>query len=193
MNPLYCLLCVSSQLCFLIGQLFAVQMDSNYVLIKKKKQKTSIGWSRLSIQENFSSLSMAAFMVAFMKVILIFVVQLLRRVWLFVTPWTAARQASLSFPISQSLFKFTSTESVILSNCLILCHPLFLLPSIFPSIRVFSNESALCIRWPKYWSFRVSPWNEYPGLISFRTDWFALCSPRDSRESSPAPQFFLQN
>ena len=156
MNPLYCLLCVSSQLCFLIGQLFAVQMDSNYVL-REKKKKTSIGWSSLSIRENFSSLFMAAFMVAFMKVILIIIVQLLSRVWLFVIPWTAARQASLSFTISQSLFKFTSTVLVILSNCLILCHPLFLLPSIFPSIGVFSNESALCIRWPKYWRFSLNP------------------------------------
>ena len=113
--------------------------DGFQLCLKKKKKKTSIGWSRLSIQENFSSLFIAAFMVAFMKVILIFVVQLLRRVWLFVTPWTATHQASLSFPIPQSLFKFTSTESVILSNRLILCHPLFLLPSIFPSIGVFSN------------------------------------------------------
>ena len=86
------------------------------------------------------------------------------------TPWTAARQASLSFTIFQSLLKLMSIESMIPSNHLILCHPLLLLPSIFPSIRVFSNELALCIRWPKYWSFSFSicPSNEYSGLISFR-------------------------
>ena len=89
-------------------------------------------------------------------------------------PWTAARQASLSITNSQSLFKLMSIESVMPSNHLILCHPLLLLPSIFPSIRVFSNESALCIRWPKYrsFSFCISPSNEYSGLISFRTAWF---------------------
>ena len=95
---------------------------------------------------------------------------------LFATPWTAALQASLCFTISQSLLKFVSIESVILSNHLILCHPLLLLPSIFPGIRVFSNESALCIRWPKYWSFSfsISPSNEYAGLISFRMNWLDL-------------------
>ena len=90
------------------------------------------------------------------------------------TPWTVPHQASLSFTISQSLLRFMSIESVILSNHLILCHPLLLLASIFPSIRVFSNESALHIRWPNYWSlsFSISPSNEYLGLISFRIDWF---------------------
>ena len=91
----------------------------------------------------------------------------------FVTPWTAAHQASLSFTISQSLLKLISTESVMLSNHLILCCPLLLLPSIFLSIRVFSNESAF-IRWPMFWSFSISPSNEYSGLISFRIDWFNL-------------------
>ena len=107
---------------------------------------------------------------------LIIVVQSLSHVQLFVTPWTAACQTSLSFTISQSLFKLTSTELVIPSTQLILCCPLPLLLSIFPSIRVFSNESALCIRWPKYWSFSfsISPANEYSGLISFRIDWFDL-------------------
>ena len=92
---------------------------------------------------------------------------------LFVTPWTAAHQASLSITNSQSLPKPISIESVMPSNLLILCHPLLLLPSIFPSIRVFSNESALRIRWPKYcsFSFNISPSNEHPGLISFRMDW----------------------
>jgi len=99
--------------------------------------------------------------------------QSLSRVRLFSTPWTAARQASLSFAISQSLLKFISVESLMLSNHLILCCPL-LLPSVFPSIGVFSNELVLCIRWPKYWSCSFSPFNEYPGLISFRIDWLDL-------------------
>ena len=92
------------------------------------------------------------------------------------TPWTAAHQASLSIDNSQSLLKLMSIESVIPSNHLILCHPLLLPPSIFPSIRVFSNESVLRIRWPKYWSFslNISPSNEYSGLISFRMDWYDL-------------------
>ena len=97
-------------------------------------------------------------------------------VQLFVTPWTAARQASLSITNSQSLLKFMSIESVMSSNHLILCCPLLLPPSIFLSIRVFSSESVLHIRWPKYWSFSfsISPSNEYSGLISFRMDWLDL-------------------
>ena len=90
------------------------------------------------------------------------------------TPRTATQQASLYFTISWSLPKLMSIESVVLSNHLILCHPLLLLPSIFPSVRIFSNESVLHIRWSKYWSFSISPSNEYSGLISFRTDWFYL-------------------
>ena len=90
------------------------------------------------------------------------------------TPWTAARQASLSFTISQTLLKLTSIELVMPSNHLILCCPLLLPPSIFPSIRVFSSESVLCIRWPNYWSFSISPSNKYSGLISFMIDWFDL-------------------
>ena len=103
-------------------------------------------------------------------------VQLLSRVRLFVTPWTAARQASLSITSSRSLPKLMYTESVMPSNHLILCHHLFLLPSIFPSIRICPNESALPIRWPKYWSFSfsISPSNEYSGPISFRMDWLDL-------------------
>ena len=102
-------------------------------------------------------------------------VQSLSRVWLFVTPWTAARQVSLSITSSQSLLKLMSIAFVMPSNHLILCHPL-LLPSVFPSIRVFSVESVLHIRWPKYWSFSfsISCSNEYSGLISFRIDWFDL-------------------
>ena len=103
-------------------------------------------------------------------------VQSLSCVWLFATPWTAAHQASLSITNSWSPPKPMSIESVMPSNHLILCHPLLLLPSIFPSIRVFSDESALRIRWWKYWSFsfNISPTNEHPGLISFRMDWLDL-------------------
>ena len=103
-------------------------------------------------------------------VILGAIVQLLSCVRFFATPWTAVHQGSLSFTISWSLLKLTSMESVMLSNHLILCRPLLLPPSIFPSIRVFSSELALCIWWPKYWSFSISPSSEYPGLISFRID-----------------------
>ena len=108
------------------------------------------------------------------------------------TSWTATHQASLSFTISWSLLKLLSIESVMPSNHLTLCHSLLLLPSIFPSNRVFSSESALLIRWPKYWSFSfsISLSNEYSGLTSFWMDWFVSpCSPRDSQESSPTPQF----
>ena len=103
-------------------------------------------------------------------------VQSLSRVQLFATPWTAARQASLFITNIQSLLKLMSIVSVMPPNHLIFCHPLILPPSIFPSIRVFSNESVLCIRWPKYWSFSfsISPSNEYSGLISFRMDWLDL-------------------
>ena len=102
--------------------------------------------------------------------------QLLSRVGLFVTSWTAAHQASLSFTISWSLLKLMSIELVMPANHLILSHPLLLLLSIFPSIRVFSNELAFCIQWPKYWSFSlsISPSSEYSGMISFRVDWFDL-------------------
>ena len=103
-------------------------------------------------------------------------VQLLSHVRLFATPWTTAHQASLSITNSRSLLRLMSIESVMPSNHLILCHPLFLPPSISPGIRVFSSESVLCIRWPKYWSFsfNISPSNEYSGLISFMMDWLDL-------------------
>ena len=112
-------------------------------------------------------------------------VQSLSRVRLFETPWTAARQASLSLINSQSLLRLMSIESVMPSNHLILCCPLFLLSSTFPSNRVFSNESALHIRWPKYWSFSFtsSPSNEYSGLISFRMDWLDLLAVQGSLKS----------
>ena len=104
----------------------------------------------------------------------VYFVQSFSCVQLLATPRTTACQASLSFTISQSLLKLMSIESVMPSSHLVLCCPLLLLPSIFPSIRVFSAESALCIRWPKYWSFSISPSKEYSGLISFRIDWFDL-------------------
>ena len=112
-------------------------------------------------------------------------VQSLSTVRLFATPGTAARQASLFITNSRSLLKLMSIESMMLSNHLILCLPLLLLPSIFPSIRVFSNESILCIRWPKYWSFsfNISPTNEYPGLISFRMDWLDLLAVQGTLKS----------
>ena len=112
-------------------------------------------------------------------------VQSLSRVWLFETPWITAHQASLSITNSRSLPKLKSIESVMPSNHLILYRPLLLLPSIFPSIRVFSNESALRIRWPKYWSFsfNISPSNEHSGLISFRMDWLDLLAVQGTLKS----------
>ena len=125
-------------------------------------------------------------------------VQLLSRVQLSATPWTAACQASLSITNSWSLLKVMSIESVMPSNHLILCHPLLLLPSVFPSIRVFSNEAVLPIRWPKYWSFSfsISPSSEYSGLISFRMDWLDLLEVQGTRKSllqhhSQKHQFFI--
>ena len=112
-------------------------------------------------------------------------VQSLSHVCLFAVPWTIACQASLSLTISWSLPKFMAMESVMLSSHLILCHPLLLPPSIFPSIRDFTNESVLHIRWPKYWSFSfsISPFNEYSGLISFRMDWLDLRAAQVSLKS----------
>ena len=116
--------------------------------------------------------------------------QSLSCVQLSVTPWTIARQTPLSFSVSQSLLKFVSIESVMLSNHLILCCPLLLLLLVFSSIRVFSNELALHVRWPKYWSFSfsISPYNEYSGLISFRMDWLDLHAVQGTLKSSPTPQ-----
>ena len=134
----------------------------------------------------------ALLLIKLLKTIYIFIsrihsssVQSLSRVWLFATPWTRALQASLSITNSQSLPKLMSIESVMPSNHLILSHPLLLLPSIFPSIRVFSNESALRITWPKYWSFSftISPSNEHPGLISFRMDWLDLLAVQGTLQS----------
>ena len=118
-------------------------------------------------------------------------VQSLSRVGLFATPWIAALQVSLSITNFQSLLKLTSIESVMPSSHLILCRPLLLLPPIPPSIRVFSNESTLCMRWPKYWScsFSISPSSEHPGLISFRMDWLDLLAVQGTQESFPTPWF----
>ena len=121
------------------------------------------------------------------------VVQSLSCVRLFETPWTAACQASPSFTISLS-FKLMSNELVMLRNHLILCHSLLLLPSIFPSYSVFSNESAPHIRWPKYWSFSfISPSNEYSGLISFRIDWFELLAVQGTLKSLPQHHNFQKH
>ena len=123
--------------------------------------------------------------------IVVVVVQALSHVQLFATPWTAVCQASLSFTISWSLLKLILIKSVTPSNHLVFCLPLLLLLSICPSIRVFSNEPALCIRWPKYWNFgfSISPSNEYSRLISFWIDWFDLLAVQGTRKSSPTPQF----
>ena len=129
---------------------------------------------RINPREWFDSLSSSV----------VIIVQSLHRVYSTIL-WTAAHQASLSFTISWSLLKLISIESVVPSNHLILCRPLLLLPSIFPSIRVFSSELALCIWWPKYWSFSfsISPSNECSGLISFRIDWFDLLAVQGTLKS----------
>ena len=116
---------------------------------------------------------------------LVFAVQSLSHVQFLVTPWTAAHEAFWSFTVSLSLFKLMSIESVMASNHFILCHPLLLLPSIFSSIRVLSNESVLLIRWPKYWSFSfsISPSDEYSRLISFRMDWLDLLAVQGTLKS----------
>ena len=121
---------------------------------------------------------------------MIVVVQSLSRVWFFATLWTAAHQGSLSFAVSQSLLKLMFIELIMPSNQLILCCPLLLLPFIIPSMRVFSSESVLHIRWPKYWSFSfsISPSSEYSGLISFRIDWFDLLAVQGTLKSSPTSQ-----
>ena len=132
-----------------------------------------------SIYSNYTDLACYSFWTKISSV------QLLSRVRLFATPWIVACQASLSITNSQSLHKLMSIESVMPSNYLIHCCPLLLLPSIFPSIRVFSNESSLHIRWPKYWSFsfNISPSNEHPGVISFRMDWLDLLAVQGTLKS----------
>ena len=131
------------------------------------KQLVVTGWERSECRSEISS------------------VQSLSRVWLIATPWIAAHQASLSITNSRSLLKFMPIELVMPSNHLILCHPLLLLPPIPPGIRVFSNESTLHMRWPKYWgfSFSIRPSNEHPGLISFRMDWMDLLAVQGTHKS----------
>ena len=150
--------------CFYVHQFHPVQLD----LVSSLVSKWSVEESHLLFKN-----------VQFMSV------QLFSHVRLFATPWTAARQASLSIINSWSLLKLMSIKSVMLSNHLILYYPLLLLPLIFPSIRVFSNESALHVRWPKYWSFsfNISLFNEHPGLISFRMDWLDLLAVQGTRKS----------
>ena len=161
----------------------------------------------LSISFVFSKkqifISVLIWMIYFLLITLVFVCssfpspldissdQLFSCVRLFVTPWIAACQASLSITKCQSLPKLMSIDLVMPSNHLTLCHPLLLLPSIFPSIRIFSNESALCIRWPKYWSFsfNISPSNEHPGLIFFRMDWLDLLAVQGTLKSLLQHQF----
>ena len=163
--------------------MFFLQLED---LLQKYRDTCYLPWQTVSLnllndprKESFSSVQFSS-------------VQSLSRVPLFATPWIAARQASLSITNSRSLLKLMPIESVMPSSHLILCHPLLLLHPVPPNIRVFSNESTLLMRWPKYWSFSlsISPSDEHPGLIAFRVDWFGSpCSPRDSQESSPTPWF----
>ena len=182
---------------------------NSWLLIKNSWGQKAVGWnpncihllcleavSSATVSFNLGSLGCAIFCLVcrgpwewMLKLLpcisfLIFV-QLLRHVQLFATPWTAARQASLSITISWSLLKFMSIESVMPSNHLVLCGPLLLLPFIFHSIRVFSIELVLLIRWPKYWSFSfsISPSNEYSGLISFSITWFDLLAVQGTHKS----------
>ena len=149
---------------FLLQRIFPTQGSSPCLL---HWQKDSLALAPPEVTAQFSS------------------VQLLSHVRLFVTPWTAACQTSLSITDSRSLPKLMSIESMMPSNHLILCHPLLLSSSISPSTRVFSNESVLCIRWPKYWSFsfNINPFSEHPGLISFRTDWLDLLAVQGTLKS----------
>ena len=151
----------------------------------KRRQRSLRGRCTLAA----AAVPVVIMVITMVVLIMIRSVQSLGHVRLFSTPWTVARQASLSITNSRSSLKLMSIESVMPSSHLILSFPLFLLPLIFPSIRVFSDESVLCIRWPKYWSFSfsISPSSEYSGLISFRMDWLDLLQSKDSQESSPIP------
>ena len=148
--------------------------------IKKKKKKST--WERAQMNKIRFKTEITIEIKDIQRVIKSL---LLSHVWLFATPWTAVHQASLSFTISWSLPKLMSIEYVMPSSHFILCHSFLSLPSIIPSIRVFSNESTLHIRWPKYWSFNVSisPSNEYLGFVSFKIDWFDLLSVQGTLKS----------
>ena len=162
-------------------------MSITHKIVKGSKcRKRWNSWHIIGFQtmlDLWSSLSCVIIIIVI--IVIISSVQSLSRVRLFATPWNAAHQASLSITNFQSLPKLMYIELVMPSNHLILCPPLLLLPSIFPSIRVFSNESALCISWPKDWSFsfNISPSNEYSGLISFRIDWFDLLAVQETLKS----------
>ena len=161
-------------------------LNSRYKLWKKKVNLTlSSHWidGNFSLSHFYTSLLHLHFPNLFLQSFSS--VQLLSRVWVFETPWITAHQASLSITSSRSSHKLMSIDSVMPSSHLILCHPLLLLPPIHPSIRVFSNELTLLIRWPKYWSFsfNISPSNEHPGLISFRMDWLDLLAVQGTLKS----------
>ena len=157
--------------------IFKVEMAVTWVVCQS-------GQHSVSFTENFFSLSHIP-LFYYQNPIQFSSVQFSHSVWFFVTPWTAAHKASLSITNSQSLPKLMSIELVMPSNHLILCHPLLLLPSIFPNIRVFSSESALLLRWPKYWSFSfsISPSNEHPGLIYFKMDWLDILAVQGTLKS----------
>ena len=144
-----------------------------------------VGETNLGLNSGFSKVSFIFFLIPLSSI------QSVSRVQLFAAPWIAAPQASLFITNSWSLLKFMSIMSVIPSNHLIVCHPLILLPSIFPSIRDFFSESVLCITWSKYWSFTlsISPFNDYLGLISFKMGWLDLLAVQVTLKSSPTAQF----
>ena len=173
-------------------------MQSNKYIPPPKKRNTEVEKKiRRHIPKTHKNLGEMHVIILFWDSVQFSSVQSLSCVRLFATPWTAACQASLTITNCQSLFKPISIELMMPSNHLILCHPLLLLHSIFPSIRVFSNESVLCISWPQYWSFsfNISPSNEHPGLISFRMDWLDLLAIQGTLKSllqhhSSKHQFF---
>ena len=164
---------------------------STSVLPMNIQDRCLIGWTgRISLQSKglsrvFSNTTVELIKVLNQKTYMVSSVQSFSQVGLFVTLWTATHQASLSIPNTRNLLKFMSIELLMPSNHLTLCHPLLLLPSVFPSISVFSNESVLHIRWPKYWSFSfiISPSNEHSGLISFRMDWSDLLAVQGTLKS----------
>ena len=162
-----------------------IQPFHSYYTRKRKHMPPKTFYSSITDNNVYSSSIHDSYKTEITQTFINSSVQSLSSVQLFATSWNEAGQASLSSTNSQSLPKLMSTESVMPSNHLILCHPLFLLLSIFPSIRVFSNESALPIRWPKYWSFSfsISPSNEHPGLISFRVDWLDLLAVQGTLKS----------
>ena len=163
--------------CWYIKSLYG----NNFIFLKSEYNKNNL-WTLSTTSQFIYYMTVYAYTFTYM---LFSSVQSLSHVWLFVTPWTAARQASLSITSSWNLLKLMYIKLVMPSNYLILCHPLLLLSSIFSSLRVFSSESVLHIRWPKYWSFNfsISPSNEYSVLMSFRIDWFHLLAVQGNPKS----------